>query len=224
VLHLPVPLRREPATDGQAYRLVDSGSHWEVADGRSLLGELKQRYRDYFELIFDPVTNRVPELKDLRADLERHPTDRRSFDALNAIAIGFFEISYRAEAQKGSGLHYMGQSFRAARVASVLWRAYAETRDDRLRDAIIDFFEDAANGQKLGARTTARTLAQMVASIQRQEKDPVRAARLRRASHSLRRGGASPADPHRDPRSMPDARPGRVARMTATHAEKRRNS
>jgi hypothetical protein len=34
---------------------------------------------------------------------------------VNAIALGFFEISYRAEAQKGSGMHYMGQSFRAAR-------------------------------------------------------------------------------------------------------------
>jgi cellulose biosynthesis protein BcsQ len=223
VIHLPVPVRGEPAPNGQAYRLVDSGSHWEIADGKLLLDDLKQRYRDYFELIFDPVTNRVPELKELRADLERHPTDRRNFDALNAIAIGFFEISYRAEAQKGSGLHYMGQSFRAARVASVLWRAYGETRDDRLRDAIIDFFEDAANGQKLGARTTARTLAQMVASIQRQEQDPVRAARLRRASQSLRRGG-NPADPRRDPRSMPDPRPSRVARVTGLHAEKRQGS
>ncbi len=224
VIHLPVPVRGEPLPDGRGYRLVDSGSHWEVANGRHLLHDLKQRYPDYFELIFDPVTNRVPELKDLRSDLERNPTDRSSFDALNAIAIGFFEISYRAEAQKGSGLHYMGQSFRAARVASVLWRAYGETRDNRLRDAIIDFFEDAANGQKLGARTTARTLAQMVTSIQRQEKDPVRAARLRRASHSLRRGGSDAADPHRDPRSMPDPRPSRVARVTGIHAEKRRNS
>jgi hypothetical protein len=64
----------------------------------------------------------------------------------------------------------------------------------------------------------------MVASIQRQEKDPVRAARLRRASHSLRRGGSDAADPHRDPRSMPDPRPSRVARVTGIHAEKRRNS
>ena len=188
VIHLPVPGRREPAPNGEGYRLVDSGSHWEVSEGKHLLDDLKQRYPEFFELIFDPVTNRVPELKDLRADLEHHPVDRRNFDALNAIAIGFFEISYRAEAQKGSGLHYMGQSFRAARVAAVLWRAYGEASDFRLRDAIIDFFEDAANGQKLGARTTARTLAQMVASIQRQEKDPVRAARLRRAVHALRRG------------------------------------
>ena len=223
VIHLPVPLR-QPAANGQGYQLMDSGSHWEVADGRQLLDALKQRYRDFFELIFDPVTNRVPDLKELRADLEYHPADRRNFDALNAIAIGFFEISYRAEAQKGSGLHYMGQSFRAARVASVLWRAYGETRDDRLRDAIIDFFEDAANGQKLGARTTARTLAQMVAGVQRQEKDPVRAARLRRAAQSLRRGGSDPADPQRDPRSMPDARPSRLARVAAPQAEKRRSS
>ncbi len=221
VLHLPVPVRGKPAPEGESYRLVDSGAHWEIADGKLLLEDLKRRYRDYFELIFDPVTNRVPELKDLRADLEHRPTDRRNFDALNAIAIGFFEISYRAEAQKGSGLHYMGQSFRAARVASVLWRAYGEAGDDRLRDAIIDFFEDAAKGQKLGARTTARTLAQMVASIQRQEKDPVRAARLRRASQSLRRGGIDPADPRRDPRSMPGPRPSRAARATALRPEKR---
>jgi hypothetical protein len=224
VIQLPVVVRREPAPNGLGYRLMDSGSHWEVADGKHLLDDLKQRYRDFFELIFDPVTNRVPELKDLRADLEHQPCDRRNFDALNAIAIGFFEISYRAEAQKGSGLHYMGQSFRAARVAAVLWRAYGETRDDRLRDAIIDFFEDAANGQKLGARTTARTLAQMVTSIQRQEKDPVRSARLRRAAQWLRRGGTDAADPHRDPRAMPDPRPSRTARVAASHGELRRRS
>ncbi len=224
VIQLPVVVRREPAPNGLGYRLMDSGSHWEVADGKQLLDDLKQRYRDFFELIFDPVTNKVPELKDLRADLEHHPSDRRNFDALNAIAIGFFEISYRAEAQKGSGLHYMGQSFRAARVAAVLWRAYGETRDDRLRDAIIDFFEDAANGQKLGARTTARTLAQMVTSIQRQENDPVRSARLRRAAQWLRRGGTDAADPHGDPRAMPDPRPSRAARVAATHGELRRRS
>jgi cellulose biosynthesis protein BcsQ len=223
VIPLPVPLRREPVADGLGYRLVGSSAHWEVADGRVLLAELRDRYREFFELIFDPVTNRVPELEDLRADLERDPVDRRNFDALNAIAIGFFEISYRAEAQRGSGLHYMGQSFRAARVAAVLWRAYGETRDPRVRDAIIDFFEDAATGQKLGARTSARTLAQMAASIQRQEQDPARAARLQRAAQALRRGGADPADARRDPRSTPAPRPSRAAR-TSPPGEARRSS
>jgi cellulose biosynthesis protein BcsQ len=223
VIPLPVPTRREPVADGLGYRLVGSSAHWEVADGRFLLAELRERYRDFFELIFDPVTNRVPELEDLRADLEREPADRRSFDALNAIAIGFFEISYRAEAQRGSGLHYMGQSFRAARVAAVLWRAYGQTRDGRLRDAIIDFFEDAASGQKLGARTSARALAQMAASIQRQEQDPARAARLQCAAQALRRGGADPADARRDPRSAPAPRPSRAARTPAP-GEARRSS
>ncbi len=222
VIHLPVPTRREAVANPLSYQLAGASSHSELAEGKHLLAELRARYAHFFELIFDPVTNRVPELEDLRADLERHPADRHNFDALHAIAVGFFEISYRAEAQKGSGLHYMGQSFRAARVAAVLWRAYGETRDERLRDAIIDFFEDAASGQKLGARTTARTLAQMVASIQRQEPDPVRAARLQRAAQALRRGGAEPAGAHGDPRSTPAPRPSRAARIApASGGEKR---
>jgi cellulose biosynthesis protein BcsQ len=211
VIFLPVPARIEPPTGGLGYVLAGSGAHWEVSDGKRVLAELRARYRDFFELILDPVSNRVPDLKALSADLERHPVDRRNFDAVNAIAIGFFEISYRAEAQKGSGLHYMGQSFRAARVASVLWRAYGESRDDRLRDAIIDFFEDAASGQKVGSCTTARTLAQMVASIQRREHDPVRSARLKRAAHALRRGRGDAADARDAHRDSPGPRPGRTA-------------
>jgi len=224
VIPFPVPVRREAVANPLAYQLAGTSSHWELAEGKRLLVELRARYPKFFELIFDPVTNRVPELEELRQDLERHPADRQNFDALNAIAIGFFEISYRAEAQKGSGLHYMGQSFRAARVAAVLWRAYGETRDERLRDAIIDFFEDAASGQKLGARTTARTLAQMVASIQRQEPDPVRAARLQRASQALRRGGAEPADARRDPRSSPSPRPSRAARAAGAPGDEKRGA
>jgi cellulose biosynthesis protein BcsQ len=224
VIPLPVPVRREAVANPLGYQLAGASSHSEAAEGRRLLAELRARYPHFFELIFDPVTNRVPELEELRADLERHPADRRNFDALNAIAIGFFEISYRAEAQKGSGLHYMGQSFRAARVAAVLWRAYGETRDGSLRDAIIDFFEDAASGEKLGARTTARTLAQMVASIQRQEPDPVRAARLQRASQALRRGGAEPADARRDPRSTPSPRPSRAARIVGAPGDEKRGA
>jgi cellulose biosynthesis protein BcsQ len=224
VIHLPVPVRRDAVASPLGYQLAGASSHSELPEGKRLLAELRARYPHFFELIFDPVTNRVPELEELRADLERHPADRRNFDALNAIAVGFFEISYRAEAQKGSGLHYMGQSFRAARVAAVLWRAYGETRDEGLRDAIIEFFEDAASGQKLGARTTARTLAQMVASIQRQEPDPVRAARLQRASQALRRGGAEPADARRDPRSTTSPRPSRAARLSGAPGDEQRGA
>jgi hypothetical protein len=199
VIFLPVPARLEPPVDGRGYRLADSGAHWEAAEGRRLLEELRGRYREYFDLILDPVSHRVPDLQPLAEDLERAPVDRRNFDALNAIAIGFFEISYRAEAQRGSGLHYMGQSFRAARVAAVLWRAYAECGDPELRDGIIAFFEDAASGEKVGSCTTARTLAQMVASLQRQEHDSVRSARLKRAAQALRRGRSEPADAHAEP-------------------------
>jgi hypothetical protein len=224
VIPLPVPLRRESPASGLGYRLAGSSSHWEVSESRRALADLEQRYPSFFELIRDPVTNRVPELKDLQADLERHPTDRHAFDALNAIAIGFFEISYRAEAQRGSGMHYMGQSFRAARVVAVLWRAYGETRDARLRDAIIDFFEDVARGEKIGARTTARTIAQMVTSMGRQEQDAGRAARLQRVAQQLRRGGADPGEAGRDPRSLPDPRPSRLARIAGGSAETRRSS
>jgi len=221
---LPVVAQPGGAPEGQGYRLAARGVQLQE-DGQRLLDQLKTRYRDFFAMILDPVTSCVPDMKDLQADLERHPADPRSFDAVNAIALGFFEISYRAEAQKGSGMHYMGQSFRAARVAAVLWRAYAEVRDERLRNAIIDFFEDAARGEKLGARTTSRTLAQMVASIERQETDPARAARLQRASHALRRGG-EPLDAWRDPREAPGPRPSRAARGSADaheDAERRRS-
>jgi cellulose biosynthesis protein BcsQ len=219
---LPVPTHPGGAPESLGYRLAVRGVQLQE-DGQRILHQLKTRYRDFFAMILDPVTNCVPDMKELQTDLERYPVDQRNFDAVNAIALGFFEISYRAEAQKGSGMHYMGQSFRAARVAAVLWRAYGEVRDERLRDAIIDFFEDAARGEKLGARTTARTLAQMVASIERQELDPARAARLQRASLALRRGG-EPVESWRDPREMPGARPSRAARGVDAADEERRSS
>jgi cellulose biosynthesis protein BcsQ len=219
---LPVPTRGAGAPEDLGYRLAVRGVQLQE-DGQRLLDQLKTRYREFFAMILDPITNCVPDMKELQADLERHPVDQHNFDAINAIALGFFEISYRAEAQKGSGMHYMGQSFRAARVAAVLWRAYGEVGDERLRNAIIDFFEDAARGEKLGARTTARTLAQMVASIERHEQDPARAARLQRASHALRRGG-EPVEAWRDPRDMPGPRPSRAARNATAADEERRSS
>src|SRR5262249_31086767 len=134
---LPVSVTPGNAPEALGYRLAAGGVQLEE-DGQRLLHELKARYRDFFAMILDPVTNCVPDMKELQLDLERHPVDQRNFDAVNAIALGFFEISYRAEAQKGSGMHYMGQSFRAARVAAVLWRAYGEVRHERLRSAVID--------------------------------------------------------------------------------------
>jgi cellulose biosynthesis protein BcsQ len=219
---LPVPFRAvedAETTPTSGYRLTRSGTHWEVAEGERLLDRLRARYRDYFEVVFDPVTNRAPDMRPLLEDLGRTPVDKRNFEALNAIAIGFFEISYRAEAQRGSGLHYMGQSFRAAKVAAVLWRAYGDSRDFRLRDAIIDFFEDAATGEKLGSRTTARTLAQMVASIQRQEQDPARLKRLHQAWSALRHGsGEGHAGEHRRGGLPAPPRPARAARSGAKEA------
>jgi hypothetical protein len=62
----------------------------------------------------------------------------------------------------------------------VPWRAYGEIRDPRLRDAILDFFEDAASGEKLGTAGTAPRVSRVVASLERKEPDPARRGRILR--------------------------------------------
>jgi hypothetical protein len=96
---------------------------------------------------------------------------------LNAIAIGYFELNYRAEALRG-GAHYLADSIRAARLVAVPWRAYGEIEDGALRDAILAFFEDAASGAKLGTASTAPRLTRIVESLRAKESDPERVARI----------------------------------------------
>jgi hypothetical protein len=170
-------------SDPLSYRLPPSGSHWSQGEDDPLLRELDARYPQLFAVVLDPGDTREPDLRPLRRDLEREPVDRRNYDALNALAIAYFELNYRAEADRG-GAHYLGDSFRASHLLAVPWRAYGEIRDPHLRDAILDFFEDAASGEKLGTAGTAPRVARVVASLERKEPDAARRARILRLAAS----------------------------------------
>ena len=161
-----------------AYRLTDTGAEWGDVAGRSVVADVRERYPEFFAVILDPADTRDPDLRPLRRDLEHAPVDRRNFDALNAVAVGYFELNYRAESDRG-GDRYFGVSLRATHLVAIPWRAYGEIEDPRLRDAILDFFEDAGLGDKPGAASTSGRLARVVGSLERKEADPVRAERIR---------------------------------------------
>jgi hypothetical protein len=163
----------------QRYRLTDSGAHWDVVGDDRVLRDLEPRYPEFFAVILDPNKARLPDLRLLRGDLEHQPVDRRNFDALNAVAIAYFESNYRAEMSRGDGLLYLALSQRSAKLLAVPWRAYGETDNAPLRDAILDFFEDAGTGKKLMTAETAPRLERIVASLERKESDEARRQRIR---------------------------------------------
>jgi hypothetical protein len=132
----------------------------------------------------DPEREEEFNLKELRDDLERAPTDRRNYDALNALAIGYFELNYRATVHRG-GPMYLADSFRSAKFLAVPWRAYGLISDGSLRGAILDFYEDAASGEKLGSASTAPRLLDVVASLERKEDDSARRERIRSITRRL---------------------------------------
>jgi hypothetical protein len=167
-----------PAPEPLSYRLSGSGEHWDEVAGERVVDALVARYPDYFDVILDPGITREPDLRPLRDDIEKDPVDTANYDALNAIAIGYLELNYRAGAAPG-GPTYFADSFRSAKLLAVPWRAYSEIDDGRLRDAILDFFEDAGTGEKLGTAATAPRLARIVASLEKKENDAVRIARIR---------------------------------------------
>jgi hypothetical protein len=173
-----------PPSDPLGYRLRGSGSHWDRAGEDRVFEDLEPRYRDYFAIVLDPATTEEPNLRPLRDDLEAAPVGRRNFDALNAVAMGYFELSYRAEASR-TGVHYLGNSFRAAKIMAVPWRAYGLIEDGDLRSAILDFFEDAGSGEKLLSGVSAPRLAPVVASLRPKESDPVRRARIEALTRRL---------------------------------------
>ena len=162
-----------------AYRLGGSGDGWEVAGADRVLDDLRPRYPEFFAVILDPARSDEPSLLPLREDLERQPSDRRNFDALNAIAIGYFELNHRSESERAdASVGFLTGGFRAAHLLAVPWRAYGEIVDPRLRDAILDFFEDAGTGEKRAASVTARRLVPIVRSLADKESDPARLARI----------------------------------------------
>jgi hypothetical protein len=171
-------------TGPAGYRLADSGAHWDRAEGGAILAGVKPRYPDYFAVILDPGRTQEPDLRPIRRDIEHTPVDARNYAALHAVAIGYFELNYRAESTPG-GRTYLSDSFRAAKLLAVPWRAYGLVRDDALRDAILAFFEDAGSGEKLATESTAARLARIVASLAPKEPDPERRARIEALAASL---------------------------------------
>jgi hypothetical protein len=173
------------APDPMRYRLAHSGDHWDVASGVRIVDDLRELYPEFFEVILDPGSTHDPDLRAVRDDLEGEPVDRRNYDALHAVAVAYFELNYRAHAKPG-GATYLADSFRAAKLVAVPWRAYGRVEDGGLRDAILDFFEDAGSGEKLGTAATAPRLGPIVASLEAKETgDPLRRARIRRLSERL---------------------------------------
>ncbi len=172
-----------------AYRLAGSGTHWDTVDDDRVLQDQRPRYPEFFELVLDPAHTRDPDLRPLRDDLERRPVDRRNYDALNALAIAYFELHFRSTQQRGE-MAFLGSSFRAAKLAAVPWRAYGEVRDAALREAILDFFDDVASGEKLGSADTASRLATTVSSLERKEGDTARRARIQAIAERMRQRAA----------------------------------
>ncbi len=171
--------------DPMRYALAHSGDHWDVVSGRPIIDPLRERYPEFFQVILDPSNTREPDLRPVRDDLEREPVDHRNYEALHAIAVGYFELNYRANATTG-GENYFADNFRATKLVAVPWRAYSEVTDGRLRDAILDFFEDAGSGEKLATAPTAPRLARVVASLEAKETiDAERRTRIRRLAEKL---------------------------------------
>jgi hypothetical protein len=179
-----------PPPDPLRYRLTGSGTHWDTVGRDRVVDDLRERYPEFFDVVLDPARSDEPPLRRLREDLEHDPVGRRNFDALNAVAVGYFELNYRGEASRGAGdVGFLSAGFRSAKLVALPWRAYGEVADPGLRDAILDFFEDAGTGGKLGAAATSGRLARIVASLAPKEADPARRARIealaaRLAEHS----------------------------------------
>lgn len=172
--------------DPLRYRLERSGTHWATAGEDRVLEDLRPRYPEFFALVLDPSRSEEPNLLELRDDLEREPASRRNYDALNALAIAYFEINYRAQAMRGE-MGFISGGFRAAQLAAVPWRAYGELRDGSLRDAILDFYADAATGEKLGTAATRGRLVGIVESLAAKETDARRRARIEAIAGRLRK-------------------------------------
>ena len=153
-----------------------------------MLEDLQPRYPDFFAGALDPRWTEDLEILAVRDDLESPDAGRRRYDALNAVAVAYFELNSRAQRTigEGDGSHYFADSFRAAKLLSIPWRAYRDIEDPRLRDAIVDFFEDVARGGKRDAGTTAPRVLRTVESLAGKEPDPARRARIERIAGELR--------------------------------------
>lgn len=176
-----------PEPDPLRYRLAGSGSDWKVSGRDRVLEDLHPRYPEFFEVVLDPTRDDEPDIRELRSDLERQPIDRRNYDALNAVALAYFEINLRGEAARETqDVAFLSAGFRTAKLVALPWSAYGEVDDGPFRDAILDFFEDAGLGHKRGASATSGRLARIVESLARKETDPARRARIEWLAGELR--------------------------------------
>ena len=172
-------------SDPMRYRLTGSGTAWDVAGDDRVLEDVRPRYPEFFEVVLDPTRSDEPDLLAVREDLEHVPVDRRNYDALNAVAIAYFEINYRGELSRGQDMEFLTAGFRAAKLVAVPWRAYGDVTEPRLRDSILDFFADVASGEKLASQRTRVRITRIVASLERKEPDPGRRERILSILHSL---------------------------------------
>ncbi|MBW2274766.1 MAG: hypothetical protein JRG96_15975 [Deltaproteobacteria bacterium] len=168
-------------TDSERYRLAGSGAEWRSSGSDEILADLQPRYPDFFAVVLEPSRTQDLEILKIREDLEEGH-GRAPFDALNAVAVAYFELNSRAERgleDETGGARYLVDSFRATKLLSIPWRAYADIEDPRLRDAILDFYEDIARGEKRDAGASALRITRTVASLEKKEADPARLARIR---------------------------------------------
>ena len=146
---------RTQPVDPLRYRLAggagEADDGWDPRGDRPPPGDLALLYPEFFEAVWDPRSAGDPNLLPVRDDLERAPVDRRNYDALNAVAAGYFQTLYlqdAARADESADLIFLTLGFRSAKLVAVPWRAYMEISDAQLRDAIVDFFADPTSGRK----------------------------------------------------------------------------
>ena len=164
----------------ERYRLQASGSEWRQNGSDPVFDDVQARYPEFFEAVLDPtLIDDEPPRRDLVEDLERHPPDRASYDALNAVAIAYYEMNWRGELAREAGeMDFLAAGFACAKLAGIPWRAYGEIEDPALRGAILDFFEDVVSGEKRGSRRTRGRLERIVADLREKEWDPALTARI----------------------------------------------
>lgn len=178
------------------YRLSHSGTYWDVVGSDRVFEDLRPRYPEFFKVVLDPAYTEDADLRPLRRDLEHVPVDRRNYDALNALAIAYFELNYRSEAaRQRADLRFLSSGIRLAHLVAIPWRAYGEIHDPHLRDAILDFFQDVSRGEKLGSAPTRGRLAGVVASLEKKETDPGRLSRIRRIAATMAAESGQAAQP-----------------------------
>jgi hypothetical protein len=154
---------------------------------------LSAKYPEFFAVLEARYGSEDPDVRVVRADLVREPTDASSYDALNAVAVVFFELHRRAERGRGGGASgFLGASFLATKVMAVPWRSYGEVKDLRLRSSILDFYEDMLLGNKAGLRAARGRFTPTVESLLKWETDPTMRARIEglvAGVSELQRGG-----------------------------------